>query len=67
VQVDSVDSTPRGMSGDAMALGRGRKGGGTVVWRNRRVDGSVVGIPLAMTHGRGAGEIWGKAAPTGGA
>jgi hypothetical protein len=50
-----------------MAPGRGRKSGSAMAWRNRRMDGSVVGISPVMTHGRGAGEIWGKAAPTGGA
>jgi hypothetical protein len=54
------------MSGDAMTLGCGRKGGGTVVRRNQHMDVSTTGNSPVTTGGRGAGEIWGKMAPKGG-
>jgi hypothetical protein len=42
--------------GDAMMLGGRRIGGGIVVRRNRRVDGSTTGNSPAMTRGRRARE-----------
>jgi hypothetical protein len=62
----SIDKMPYCMSGDATALGCGRKGGGTVVRRNQHMDVLTTGNSPVTTGGRGAGEIWGKMAPKGG-
>jgi hypothetical protein len=51
-----IDKTPCCTSGDAMMLGGRHTGGGIVVRRNRRMDGSVTGNSPAMTRGRRARE-----------
>jgi hypothetical protein len=63
----SIDKMLCCTSGDMMALGCRRTGGGSVAWRTQHVDGSAAGNSPATTRDHGARVgIWGSRLPTGG-